>query len=398
MAPPRSRITDSVVRRLQGPGHGNRVTYDDDVTGFGVRVTSAGAKSFVLNYRIAGRERRYTLGRYPAWSVLAAREEARRLRRRIDLGEDPLQARVEERDAATVDDLCAEYSEAHLPRKRPGSQRNDRAMIAQYILPALGPRKVADLEFADIAKLHRSLSKRSPYVANRVIALLSKMFSLSQQWGWRETNPCRGVERNAEGRRERYLSADEIERLNAALTAHPNQQAANVVRMLLLTGARRGELMSSRWEEFDLQGDVWHKPSAHTKQKRYHRVPLSQPAGDLMRSIRAQAVDASPFVFPGRRREAPLKEIKRFWDQIRRDAAIEDVRLHDIRHTYASILVSGGLSLPIVGALLGHTQPGTTARYGHLFDEPLRDATGRVGRAVMSTASAVASKTQKERA
>ncbi len=148
----------------------------------------------------------------------------------------------------------------------------------------------------------------------------------------------------------------------------------------MLTGARRGEVLSATWDQFDLEAGVWTKPSAHTKQKSEHRVPLSAPAMQLLSDMKATA--AGDCLFPGKSADQPLTEIKHFWAAICRKADIKDCRIHDLRHTYASILASAGLSLPVIGALLGHTQPNTTARYSHLFDDPLRQATERVGAVV----------------
>ena len=155
-----------------------------------------------------------------------------------------------------------------------------------------------------------------------------------------------------------------------------NQVSANAIRFLLLTGARRGEVLQAEWGQFDLSSGVWTKPSAHTKQKREHRVPLSEAAIELLEKIRRET--NGQFVFPGRKPGAALAELKRSWQTIRRRANLENVRLHDLRHTYASILASSGMSLPIIGALLGHTQTSTTERYSHLQDDPLREATERV--------------------
>jgi integrase len=368
----RQRLNDSIIKALPAPDTGNRITYDAEMPGFGVRVTAAGARAFVLNYRTGGRERRITIGQHPAWSVKAARDEAKRLRREIDSGRDPLAEEQAEREAPTIAELCARYVEHHLPKKR--SAKDDRAMIENDILPRLRWLRVQDARFTDIDKLHREISKRAPIRANRVVALLSKMFSLSIRWGWRADNPARGIERNPENKRERYLSGEEMARLTVALVDHRDQQAANIVRVLLLTGARRGEVFNMRWADLDLETGVWVKPSAHTKQKKTHRVPLSAPARQLLASI----ARTSEYVFPGRYSGRRI-EIHGNWREICDAAKLEGVRVHDLRHSYASILASAGLSLPVIGALLGHTQAQTTARYAHLFDDPLRAATERVG-------------------
>jgi integrase len=369
------KLSDAMVRALPVPEGGSRITYDagpDSVRGFGVRVTASGSKSFILNYTVGGRERRMTIGAYPAWTVAAARDEAKRLRREIDRGVDPLGERQAEREAPTVAELCDRYLAEHAVKKRTSS--GDESMIRRVIRPELGNRKVASIAFADIDRLHRKLSKDAPYQANRTLALLSKMFSLAIRWEMRADNPCRGIERNPEERRHRYLSGDELRRLTDTLAAHPGS-TANVVRLLLLTGARRGEVLGAQWFEFDLETGIWTKPSAHTKQKKEHRTPLSAPTRQLLVEMRADAT--SPYLFPSRSGDGPMTEIKKGWARLCREAGIESVRIHDLRHTYASVLASAGLSLPVIGALLGHTQPGTTARYAHLFDDPLRAATER---------------------
>ena len=371
------QITDKLVRSLTPPPKSNRITYDKTVKGFGARITAAGAVSFVLNYRVGGRERRYTIGAYPDWSVVAAREEAKRLKRKVNVGHDPMGARHADRAAPTVTQLAKRYLDEHAIHKVARAQADDRSIIDKLVLPAIGQFKVQDVRREDIDQLHRQVSKTRPIRANRMAQLLSKMFALAVRWEYRLDNPVQGLRRNPEPKRNRYLSAEEMQRLLQALNEHPNQQSANVVRLLLLTGARRGEALSATWDQFDLEAGVWTKPSAHTKQKKEHRVPLSAGAIQLLTRMQAEET-GSGYLFPGRNPEEPLKEIRRFWSSICKDAELEDFRLHDLRHTYASILASAGLSLPVIGALLGHTQPNTTARYSHLFDEPLREATERV--------------------
>jgi integrase len=226
--------------------------------------------------------------------------------------------------------------------------------------------------------LHAAM-KDTPYQANRVLALLSKMLSLAAKWGWRNDNPVRGIERFQEKRRERWLSDDELRRLLAVLNNHPNQRAANSVRFQLLTGARLGEVRMARWSDIDLERGVWTKPSHHTKQKRTEHVPLSGPTLALLAEMRANAEPNEPNLFPGNVPGQPLQDIKKFWRSVIAEAGINGYRLHDNRHTHASHLVSSGLSLEIVGRLLGHTNPTTTKRYAHIADSPLRAATERFG-------------------
>jgi integrase len=299
-------------------------------------------------------------------------------------GEDPVEIRKTARRAPSIADLAVDYLERHaVPKKRPKSVRDDRAMLDNIILPKLGAKKVDAIGRRDVEAIQVAMKDR-PYQANRVLSLLSKMFNLAVEWKWRPDNPARGVERYQEQKRERWLSDEELRRLCAVLDEHPNRRAANAVRLQLLTGARLGEVLTSRKEDFDLHRGIWTKPSHQTKQKRTEHLPLSAQALILVTLIIETRIietsDAgSPFLFPGNRPGQPLREIKKFWSAVMRKAGIANYRRHDNRHTYASHLVSSGLSLEIVGRLLGHTTTTTTKRYAHLADDPLRAAANRFG-------------------
>ncbi|TIO26930.1 site-specific integrase [Mesorhizobium sp.] len=393
----KEKLTDAIVKGIEPPAKGNEISYDKDIKGFGVRVTAAGAKSFILNYRTrSGLERRYTIGSFSDWKCAAARTEATELKRRIDMGFDPMGEVAAAREAKTVADLCDRFEKDHLTKKRDSTARDYKALIKNHILPALKNKKVAEVEFTDIDGLHRKISKHAPYLANRTVAVLSKMFGLAIKWKWRTDNPAKGIERNDEQKRHRYLSPAELAKLTEALTALEDQQAANIFRLLLLTGSRRGEVQAAKWEQFDLAAGVWTKPGSTTKQKTMHRVPLSAPARLLLTQLREKAKPDAVYVFPGRGADHRV-EIKNEWREVCIAAGIvvteisgekvlvkPSARIHDLRHTYASVLASAGLSLPIIGALLGHSQPATTARYSHLMDDPLRQATERAGSIVMA--------------
>jgi integrase len=375
-------LTDAVIKRLPLPDKGSRKTYDDTGFGFGICVTAAGARSFILRYWTkAGRQRCITIGTYPNWTVGAARIEARRLKRLVEQGADPLGDIEEARTAPTVVELCDRFQAEHLPRRRPGTAVNYELILRRHVRPYFGPRtKVAEVTVDDIEALHRKISEDAPYAANRTVAVCSKMFSLAIRWGMRADNPCRGIERNPEGQRKRYLNGDELARLVRALAAHPDRQAADIIRALLLTGARRGEVLSMRWADVDLTSGTWTKPASATKQKTEHIAPLSAPARQLLSEIAAQQKKPlGSFVFPSDSESGHVVEIKRAWRTICKAAAITGLRVHDLRHSFASQLASGGASLPLIGALLGHSNPATTARYAHLFDDPQRSAVERVG-------------------
>jgi integrase len=299
----------------------------------------------------------------------------------------------EARTAPTVTDLCARFVEEYLPRNRPGTVLNYTILLDRYVRPHFGNHtKVADVRFEDIDALHRKVTTNGgPYAANRTVAVLSRMFSLAIRWGMCDANPCRGIERNSEVKRTRYLSGDELTRLTAALAAHPDPDIANIFRLLLLTGARRGEVLAMRWGDVDLTTGTWLKPGATTKQKTDHTVPLSAPCRQLLSEIRerqsAKKKVLPEYVFPGAGSTGHIVAIKRSWKALCAAADISGLRIHDLRHSFASQLASGGASLPLIGALLGHTQPSTTHRYAHLFQDPQRAAVERVAAIITAAES-----------
>jgi integrase len=383
------KLTDKVVRALERPAAGNRIVYDTEIKGFGARITAAGAISFIMNYRRRsdGLERRATVGGFPAWSVAAARERAAELRRHIDAGGDPIGELAAERSAPTVADLCERFIEEHVRKRRPHTQADYTAIIRNDVIPALGRFKVAAVQFEHIERLHAAVTKRAPVRANRVLAVVSAMFTLAIRWHMLDSNPCKYVARNKEHHRRRYLSNEELARLTTALANHPQQQVSDAVRLLLLTGARRGEILGATWSQFDLEAGVWSKPPSSTKQKEHHQVPLSAPARELLVRLHEQAGD-SPLLFPDRGGRKARGDIDWGWKQICEAAGITGLRVHDLRHSFASQLVSGGASLPLIGSLLGHSNPRTTSRYAHLLDSAQRAAVERVGAIVSGKPSA----------
>jgi len=391
--PKRMKLNDKAVREpLPVKGRDYQI-FDVDVRGFAVCIYRSGGRAFTLDYRYAGRQRRMTIGRWPEWTVTAARERARQLRREIDEGGDPLAGKSELRTAPRISDMIERYTAEHVVKLAPANATNQKAMLTKLVVPLWGNKLVTDITKNDVAKLLAKIAegrarpskvkpnnrarklqgpKPTPVRANRVGEVLRKMFTLAIDWGWREDNPASGFHRRIETERERFLSPQEIVRLASALDDASDQRAAGIIRLCMLTGARLGEVRQSRFEQFNLELGVWSKPAATTKQRKVHRVPVSSDVAGIVRQRQLLVPSGNPWLFPGDVPGQPVKEIRHFWRQVQKIADLPDVRIHDLRHTFASLLVSGGASLEMIGKLLGHTQMQTTQRYAHLMDSPLR--------------------------
>jgi integrase len=394
------KLADKIIATLPAPSSGNQRFPDDDGRGLAVQVSAAGHRAFVLRYRVQGKERQLTIGACVNWNVTAARHRARELRRQIDQGIDPLaQEAAALAEAMTVAEFWRiVYEPLHVVTKRPSWQRDIRSMMARDILPTLGKRAIKEIDHADISALHRQIGKRAPARANRVLSVLSHLLGFSERPHILETgeripalrpgfsNPCRGISRNHEEARQRYLTPDEMTRLAGVLERHPERVTVALVRFLLLTGARFGEAAGATWDQFDLERGVWRKPSAHTKQKREHIVPISAPAVALLHELRVGR-NTGDCLFPGVAGK-PITTVKTFWRSVTRQAGIEGVRVHDLRHSFASTLASGGASLLLMGQLLGHTQASTTKRYAHLADAAQREAVERAAAVIAGQPSA----------
>jgi integrase len=256
-------------------------------------------------------------------------------------------------------------------------------MLKQFVLKRLGPIAVADVTPWHIEKLVNEIGRVHPYRANRVRALLSTMFNRAVRIRqWCAANPVLGVRRFPEQKRKRYLSDEELPALMEALDALRNQRIADAIRLLLFTGARRSEVLTATWSEFDLKHGVWVKPSHHTKQKEDHRIPLNAAALELVRNLYTRRREGEAYLFPGAEYGEPFKDVKKSWRQVVTRAGLENFRLHDLRHSFASILLNRSIPLEVVGGLLGHTQIATTQRYAHLVDKTMREATEKLTQAL----------------
>lgn len=379
------KLTKTVVDAAPVTGN-DYWMWDSELPRFGLRVRASGAKAYAIQYRNAhSTTKRLTIGQPgELWTPDAARKRARELLAMVERGDDPAGDLREKREGLTIREIAKEYLEqyatAHL---RPATQRGIRVALDKHILPEMGSRKLAEIDSSHVARLHRKL-KDTPVQANRVLSYLSGIFSYAIEQKQTKENPCVGIKKFQEEKRERYASEEELENLIKALNAHPDQHAANAFRLLTLTGARLSEVLKATWDMFDLQRGIWTKPSAHTKQKKVHNVSLSSAAVSLIANMYEARDKDHPYLFPGVPTKAnpvikPRVDLKGPWEAIKKAAKLENFRVHDLRHSYASQLVTAGVPLFDVGKLLGHTQIATTMRYAHLADDPLRAATNKLG-------------------
>lgn len=354
--------------------------WDDDLSGFGIRVFPSGRKKFVLQYRFGRKSRRMTLGTFGVMPVEQARRSALQALAKVSQDVDPLAQRQEKRNALLVSELADRFDKEHIAvRLKESTAKEYRRNLKLFILPALGRMRIADVTRADIAKFHHDGRDR-PYQANRNLEVISKMFNLAEMWGLRpdSTNPRRHIKKYPEKKRERYYSPAELQAIGRVLAEMEAekielQSAIDAVRLLLFTGCRLNEIMRLRWENVDLPNHALRLPDSKTGAKTVH---LGAAAVGVLEAV--TNVPGNPHVIVGRNPGAHLTDLQPFWRRVRGRAGLKDARIHDLRHTFASVAVSNGQSLPMIGKLLGHSQVQTTARYAHLATDPVRRAADHV--------------------
>jgi len=377
------RLTKRVVDAAE-VGTKDRYIWDTSLKGFGLKVTPSGRKVYLVQYRLGGRKgrtRRVTLGQHGTLTTEEARGLAKKNLGQVSSGTDPAVELDKMRAGSSMTALLDRFDEQHIEVKlKPKSQEDYRRNIRLYIKPALGHMLVHQVTRQDVARLHHSLREK-PYVGNRVISVLSKFFNWCEKFGYREEgkNPSRYIDKYKEKKRQRFLSKIEQERLNLALEQARSEgviseYAIYAIQLLCLTGARLGEILKLKWEYVNWEKGTLDLPDSKTGEK---SIYLNEAAKDTLAKIMRQ-VD-NPYVICGAKRGEHIVNLQKSWRRIRSMADLNDVRLHDLRHTFASIAVSSGMSLPLIGALLGHSQPRTTARYAHLASGPLRDAVEKIG-------------------
>jgi integrase len=369
-------LTKALVNGATAPARGQAFLRDDVITGFALRVLESGAKSFVWEGRLKGRMRRLTIGRYPDLPVAVARQKALEIRAAIGRGEDPSEARHAEHKQPTFGDLAVAYLQRHSrPHKAPLSVRDDEHYLAKLIPQGWQKRRLSDISRTDVERLHAALGgERGHYAANHAIRLLRHMFNLSRDWEMSKgDNPAARITLFKEPRRERYLTPEELARVNAALLEEPDWRWRSYFPLALMLGTRKSELLATRWRDVDLVQRTLRLPE--TKAGRPHLLPLPAPAIAMLEDLPSRR--ESDWVFPSASASGHIVEPAKAWQRIRQRAGIPDVRIHDLRHTLASWLIGAGYNLSLIGRALNHSQIATTERYAHLALDPVREALER---------------------
>ena len=393
------KLIKSIVEGTQ-PGTKPIFIWDSQIPGFAVKILPSGTRRYFVKYRTKGggrsaQQRWETIGTHGAITVDQARDEAKRILADVAENKDPQGMKVAFRQAPKMTALWERFERDHLSKRKASTARNYEQLWRIYVKPRLGTKKVIDVNRDDVYRLHRSIKAR--YQANRTVALLSKMFNLAERWEMRpdNSNPCRHVEKHRETYRERFLTTEEIGRLGQALrdghaaqTETPHMIAA--IQLLLLTGARVSEILGAKWQWIDWEHHIIRLPESKTGAK---IIYLGDAAIEVLEHLRSLPhAKENPYVIAGGVKGQPLADLRHPWMRIRERADLDGVRLHDLRHTAASIGVSQGMNLPVIGRLLGHTQASTTQRYAHVGADPALAAANTIGdvvaKAMVSSAEA----------
>jgi integrase len=360
------KLTEALLKEIPYASRGQEFIRDSEQPGFALRVTK-GTKSFVLEKRVHGRMRRLTLGRVGRLSLEEARQQAIKLTADISRGAVPERLRTR----PTFGELVDLYLEHHVPHKRSG--RNDRAVLRNYLL-AWRPRKLTEIVREDIESLHSEIGQRATYQANRVVALLRKMFNLATDWGlFTGNNPAAGIVFHKEEKRTRFLQPAELPRMFHALQEEKNEYVRLAFVTAILTGARREEVLTMKWEDINFERAMWRVPQPSGAPP--HIVPLPGLLMSLLQHLSKHG--DNPYVFVGDGAEGHLVNVKRAWQRIRRRAEITDVRLNDLRRTFAAWLAAAGEGWSVISQALNFRSPATTAVYAQLKVDPIREALER---------------------
>ncbi|MBF0429283.1 MAG: tyrosine-type recombinase/integrase [Magnetococcales bacterium] len=389
------KLTKTAVDGAQ-PGDRDIFLFDLEVMGFGLKVTPSGRKVYIVQYRINGAKKRVMIGVHGSpWTPEQARTEAKRLLGLVADGQDPAESKAQAKAMPTMEEICDIYLREGTALKKASTLAIDRGRIERHIKPLLGKKRVDQITRADVQRFMNAVAsgqtaddiKTGPRgraivtggqgTATRCMGLLGGIFTFAVERGLREDNPVHGVKKFPGQRRERFLTGEELARLGDALLEAEqegvNPVAINAMRLLLLTGMRRGEVLTLEWSHVDMERCCLRLPDSKTGQKIVH---VGAAALEVL--ARLSRLEGNPFCFPGAVEGHSLVGLPRIWRKIRERAGLSDVRIHDTRHGFASVGVISGMGLPVVGALLGHKTPAMTARYAHLSDDPVKLAADRI--------------------
>jgi integrase len=400
------RISKRTVDALVCPaGKDREYLWDDSLSGFGVSAFANGKKVYVCQYRQAGRSRRSTIGAHGRLTPSEARDEAKRLLGAIVTGADPIAERKASRAVPLFREIAAEFMRTHVEAKRkPRTLESYEILLRLHILPAIGGLRMTEIRRAHVSKMH-AIHADHPGAANRALSVVSAI------WNWAEReyddlalppNPAKGIRRNPEERKERFLSSEELARLGDALAMaettglpyavdetkpgakhapKPENRlrtldpfAVTAIRLLLFTGARLQEILTAKWEYIDSERGLLNLPTSKTGRK---SIFLSAGALEILAAL--PRLEGNDFIIPGSKDGAARVDLKKPWEAVTQAAGLDGLRIHDLRHSFASIGAGASLGLPVIGKLLGHSQPATTARYAHLDADPIRHAVNQIG-------------------
>ncbi|HCT98569.1 MAG TPA: integrase [Methylococcaceae bacterium] len=381
---PKIALDATVVKTATCPANKIRLDlYDTAVTGFMLEVRQGGHKTYYLRYRNArGTQKQYRIGDAKTLTFAQAKNVAQRLKTRILLGEDPFAQKISTRSVPTLADFVANYFLPYIKQYKRGWKTN-LSMLNNHILPVFGALFLDEITLKAVMTLHTTMRDKgyAAVTCNNTVIMVRYMFNLAKKWGFNgaENNPASGITLfEVNNQRERYLTKSELNQLKDAIYLSDNTQLKYIVILLLFTGCRKRELLDAKWEHFNVDLRVWRIPTSKSGKSRY--VPLSDAVLKTLEQI--PRFDNCPYVLPNPATQRPFNSIYYSWNTARHRAGLPDVRIHDLRHSFASFLVNAGRSLYEVQNILGHSQLSTTQRYAHLSQKTLVDAANAAADAV----------------